>query len=428
MPRLTASFSRFNHRGEACGQSGEKRVTAFGVIPGETAEVSSCRRRGGTAVCFPEKILSPSPVRIPPREAHYLSCSPWQMMSYDFQLRSKEELLERMFLEFSGEKIRPSHFFPSPEKWGYRTKMEFSFAVEDRKLMLAFNERGSPFRKIPLPEGCSLAGAGSNSLALRLVDVFNRLNLSGGELKTLTVRESKSTGKILAGLAVKDPGFRPGEIIENLPPVSGFRIFYSDPKSPSSVVSKILASKGDDFIEEKVAGMELSYGIDGFFQNNIPQFEKALSVISENTPPAVKITELYSGAGAIGILLSGRAAEITGIEMSPAGIEYAGINARKNCAENFTALEAPAEKTPPKILRSADVLILDPPRSGAAPKLLASIREALPPLVVYLSCNPAAQAADYNRLKDLYRLSGLYGFDFHPQTPHIESLLFLKKR
>lgn len=428
MSLLTAEFSRFNHRGEACGQAGGKEVLAFGVIPGETAEVRLCRKKGRKLVCLPEKILSPAADRIPPRESHYLSCSPWQTISYDSQVRFKKKMLEKAFYDFSGDTIRPQDFFPSPEKFGYRTKMEFSFALEAGRLALAFNERGSPFMKTPLPGGCSLASGGLNSAALAMVDIFNRLGLTGGELKTLTMRESKSSGKIIAGLAVKCRDTRFRSILGNKLPAAGLTVFFSDPKSPSSVVSEVLFSEGDNFLKEELSGRKFTYGIDGFFQNNIPQFEKALAIIAGNIPRSARIIELYSGAGAIGISLSGIAEKITGVEESAPGAGHAEINARENNAANFSTIRSAAEKISPSLLEEADVLIMDPPRSGAVPKLLHRIEKAAPPLVVYLSCSPAAQAADYSLLRERYRPAGLYGFDFHPQTPHIESLLFLKRR
>lgn len=425
---ITAEFSGINHKGAAAGSGGGKKITAFGVLPGEKAEVYPVRRRRQALHCRVHKILAPSPERTAPREEHYLSCSPWQVFAYDCQVKLKSILLRDIFRDVCGEQAECAGFFPSPSCWGYRTKMEFSFIMEKGRLKLALNQRGDAYRKVPLAGGCALAGAKLNEAALFLVDAFNSLNLTGGVLKTLTVRESKSTGKIIALLTVKDKNFNAAKLHGTVSSACGFITAYSEPQSPSSVITEILLSSGDDFLEEEISGKKFTYGCGAFFQNNIPQLEKALEIIDGAVPRSKKMLELFSGAGVIGISLAQKADEITGVEISEEGTRHARENARRNDVSNYRALNLPAEKSGPDILQSADVLILDPPRSGMAPKLTKKIAEAGPERIVYLSCNPLTQAGDYSLLKDRYRITGLYGFDFHPHTPHIESLLLLKRR
>jgi 23S rRNA (uracil1939-C5)-methyltransferase len=81
-----------------------------------------------------------------------------------------------------------------------------------------------------------------------------------------------------------------------------------------------------------------------------------------------------------------------------------------------------------ELLRSADVLLLDPPRTGLHPKLLNKILDARPPRILYLSCNPIQQARELALLREVYELVALEGFDFYPQTPHIEALLVLERK
>ncbi len=417
-----------NHKGEAVGALGDKKISVYGALPGENAEVivpggkrKSLRGRLG-------RIISNSHRRIPPRENHYLSCSPWQTADYDFQIELKENLITDIFRKNSGENIKPDEFFSSPSGWGYRTKMEFSFIIENKKLRLAFNERGRPNQKLSLPEGCALASVKLNKTALGLVESFNGLKLTGGELKTLTLRESKKTGRIIAVLTVKDIEFDCKKLLGETQDTDGFIIAYSDPRSPSSVITKLLSVSGHDFLEEEILGKKFTYGYDGFFQNNIPLFEKAVGKIAENIPEGANIIELFSGVGVIGICLKDAAGRVTGVELSKSGFKHASDNAAENNASNYTPVNAAAEKIDTVLLSSFDCLILDPPRSGTAPKLIRKISEAAPETVIYLSCNPSTQAKDYSRIKHIYRVSKLYGFDFHPQTPHIESLLILKKR
>jgi tRNA/tmRNA/rRNA uracil-C5-methylase (TrmA/RlmC/RlmD family) len=138
-----------------------------------------------------------------------------------------------------------------------------------------------------------------------------------------------------------------------------------------------------------------------------------------------RITELYSGAGTIGLALANAAEDIVGMEIVPAAVELANRNATENGITNYRAECIAAEHIPTDHLSETDVLILDPPRAGLHPKAIKHILEARPTHILYLSCNFQTQAADYAKLAAAYRATHLSGFDFYPNTPHMESLLVL---
>jgi len=72
---------------------------------------------------------------------------------------------------------------------------------------------------------------------------------------------------------------------------------------------------------------------------------------------------------------------------------------------------------------SADVVLLDPPRTGAGQSILASIADMAPRSIVYIACDPAALARDTGYLRDCgYHLQSIRAFDLFPMTHHIESI------
>jgi 23S rRNA (uracil1939-C5)-methyltransferase len=77
-----------------------------------------------------------------------------------------------------------------------------------------------------------------------------------------------------------------------------------------------------------------------------------------------------------------------------------------------------------------DVVILDPPRGGCERRVLQHVLARLqPPRVVYVSCNPAALAADLASARALgYRAERVQPVDMFPHTPHIEAVAVLKRR
>ncbi|HOJ86821.1 MAG TPA: hypothetical protein PLN68_07850, partial [Elusimicrobiales bacterium] len=73
-------------------------------------------------------------------------------------------------------------------------------------------------------------------------------------------------------------------------------------------------------------------------------------------------------------------------------------------------------------------LVLDPPRAGLHNKVIKNIMKNLPRKIAYISCNPITQGRDLNFLLEKYKINFVAGFDFYPNTPHMENLVLLEKK
>lgn len=421
----TIKIEKIAHDGAGEGMYEGKPVRIHGMLPGEEGVIELHKKHGLWSGVLKE-LTHPSPSRKLPEELHYLSCSPWQVMEYPTQVALKREMLADLFTYYDSH--REVGFTPTENFFGYRTKVEFSFldrvGDETVPLSLAFHVRGGRNARLPLPEGCALVSESVNQAALVICARLRDLGYVAYDLKTLVIRESKTDGKLLAMLYAKRsdiPQFDVGDI----PHLSGFIAFYSTEKSPASVPTKELWRVGDDFLVEAIGGLSIHYSWDSFFQNNIPLFEAAVSMMRLHIPPNARILELYSGVGTIGLLLASSAKEVHGIEIVPRAVETAHLNTQVNGLTNYSAECLPAEKIDATLLEGIDALVLDPPRAGLHPKLLEYIRAKLPPKIIYLSCNPETQARDYSVLQEFYEIDLVWGFDFYPETPHLESLLVL---
>lgn len=424
MESLEIEFDRMTAAGMAAGrpQHGDgMEVCAWGVLPGERARVVGVGRQKGHRVCRAEEILRASPERIAPREAHYLSCSPWQVMDYPAQARWKRRILQELFSGLPLERLEEAD-----PAWAYRNKLEFSFTERAGRLCLAFHERANPFRKLALPEGCLLGTAAMNAAALEIVERLAERGIGAGVLKSLVVRGSRATGQVILALYVMDERFPALELA--LERSAGIAIAFSDPLSPASVATKMLLQTGPQHLTERVAGLDLAYPIDGFFQNHVAAFERAIAEIRRRVPETERLVELYSGVGSIGLALADRAGQIVAVESSANAVEYAERNRERIGAANYQPLGARVESVAEEVLHGAEVVVLDPPRAGLPPKLVGTLVRMKPARLVYLSCNPAMQARDVAKLDSAFRPSTLIGFDFYPQTPHIESLVVLDRR
>ena len=422
---IELEFKKIVGEGKALGRHDGKVVFCYGVLPGETARVKVTFEKRNFIEAELLEIVTPSPKRVPAKEDHYISCSPWQIMNYSCQAQTKKSLIEDLLYQTTRETIRLDKFYEAKELFGYRTKIEYSFTEHEGKLAFAFHKRGNFREKYILNNGCILMSEKTNALALEILEILNKTGLSTADLKTLIFREAKRTDERVAVLFLKRKDITLPEI--KLPGLNGFMAVYSNPLSPMSVADEILSAWGNDFVTEKVGGTALSYGFDCFFQNNIDLFEEALKEIREATFKCGKLIDLYSGVGAIGLSLSGMADKIYAVESVPNAAKYAALNAANNNAPHFEILCSMSEKADAAFLEGADILVLDPPRAGLHNKVMKKIMELLPKRIIYLSCNPITQGRDAAFFLEKYKLIRAAGFDFYPNTPHAETLMVFDK-
>ena len=418
---IELEFKKIVGEGKALGRHDGKVVFCYGALPGEKARVKITFEKRNFMEAELVETVVPSPKRVPAREDHYLSCSPWQIMEYSFQAETKKGLIEDLLYQTTKETIRLDKFYEAKELFGYRTKIEYSFTEHGGKLAFAFHKRGNFREKYVLPSGCALMGTKTNSLALEILSILNSAGLSTADLKTLVFREAKSTDERVAVLFLKRKDLTLPEI--KLPGLNGFLAVYSNPLSPMSVAEEILYAWGNDFVTEKVAGTTLSYGFDCFFQNNISLFEEALREIREATFKCGTLIDLYSGVGAIGLSLRDLADKVFAVESVPSAVKYAALNASANNAPHFEILCSMSEKTDSALPQGAEILVLDPPRAGLHSKVVKKIMELSPKRIIYLSCNPITQGRDAAFFLEKYKLIRAAGFDFYPNTPHAETLM-----
>jgi len=340
---IELEFKKIVGEGKALGRYDGKVVFCYGILPGETARVKITFEKRNFMEAELVEIITPSPKRVPAKEEHYISCSPWQIMEYPCQAETKKGLIEDLLYQTTKETIRLDKFYEAKEIFGYRTKIEYSFTEHEGRLAFAFHKRGSFREKYILSNGCALMSEKTNALALEILEILNKTGLSTADLKTLIFREAKRTGERIAVLFLKRRDITLPEI--KLPGLNGFMAVYSNPLSPMSSADEILCAWGNDFVTEKVAGMELSYGFDCFFQNNTELFEEALKEIRAAAFQCGKLVDLYSGVGVIGLTLRDLAEKVYAVESSASAVKYAALNAAACAASN--AAKSPASATSP---------------------------------------------------------------------------------
>lgn len=423
---MRVTIEKLVHGGQGLARHEGQVVFVWNALPGEEVEVSILDKKKNYLEGVATTIHKPSPDRITPEEGHYLSSSPWQMMTYETEAYWKRAIAAETYSKFGGLILNEKNIVMAddPEQqFGYRNKIEFSFTESPNgSISLAFFERGQ-WKKIPAG-GSLLAEPIINDTAKHILQWINAQKIPMRSLKAIIIR-SDSAGHTIAALFIKDELSFP-----NYPQLSdsfvGFHLYYSTHKSPASVPTKLLYSEGEDHLTVELKSTKLTFGIFSFFQINTPLFNKALDDIAAFLHPKMPIIDFYSGVGAISLPLSHNRDAALLIDNNVEAIAYAKKNIELNNRKNCEAIAIPAEDITKRI-RPDWMVILDPPRLGLHKNVVRELLVKKPPRIVYMSCDIATHARDMQLLSETYKISFLKLFNFFPRTPHIEGLAVLDR-
>ncbi|KAJ9623242.1 tRNA(m5U54)methyltransferase [Taxawa tesnikishii (nom. ined.)] len=398
---------------------------------------------------------------------YFSACSgcQFQMLPYSYQLAHKKTIVEKAYKNFSD--LPPSAVPPvgdtigSPLQYGYRTKLTPHFdgppnarrerrhgnkPVWDEVPPIGYMKKGT--RKTMDIEDCPIGTAavriGMRKERQRVKEELEKYQRGA----TLLLRESTERIK-------KDSTSASAEgKTESATETKSLREQAAAPPSDSDI---ILEDRGaylhrktcitnqnatsteyiDDYRFENPAG--------SFFQNNnsiLPAFTKYIrdNILAPSSSPS-KITNLidaYSGSGLFTITLSPLFKNSIGIDISTSSIASATKNAALNNLPSSSArfLAGDANNIFAEIKFPADetAVVIDPSRKGCDENFLRQLIQFGPERVCYVSCNVHTQARDVGVLvvglkgvnggEGMYEIESLRGFDFFPQTGHVEESLF----
>lgn len=425
------------------------------VVPEDKVLVRIVRKKRNFARAVVLKVLEPSRLRIQPRCRHFgmvergslqkiKGCGGcvWQFLEYAKQLEFKEQQVKDAMQRIGGvspEIVRP---ILGGESWFYRNKMEFSFAMQpDGKLDLGLHMRHRHYDLVELTE-CFLLEPYVGSLVTFVRGFFQKLVVSGTldpelTLQSFTVRQAKNTGQMMLIISaengqenfMKEFSQAVRTFLQDQELTSLYFVHVHNKKgTPKRFEEKLI--DGAATITETLAlpqGKSLQFEISplAFFQPNTKQaqllYAKALEAAGLTGKEIV--FDLFCGTGTIGLFCAGQAGKVYGIELNASAIENARQNAALNHITNVEFFVGDVQKMLETLPTNPDVVIVDPPRNGLAPKTIDTISEMKPKRLVYVSCNPTSLARDAALFaKTGYQLQSVQPVDMFPQTYHIENV------
>ena len=176
--------------------------------------------------------------------------------------------------------------------------------------------------------------------------------------------------------------------------------------------------------------LHLRHRAGDFFQNNSAATEMLVDFVREHamvhaTDDAL-LVDCYSGSGMFALACAPYFPQVIGVEVAASAVEMARDNAVLNSVSNarFVAADATALFAELPLETGPMTAILDPPRAGCDEQFLVQLLDLQPRRVIYISCDPATQARDAQRLVQAgYSIVAVQPFDMFPQTRHIESVI-----
>ncbi len=450
----------------ALGGRGVARVEGYTVfvergLPGQEVEATILRRKKAYAEARVERVLRPSPQETEPRCAHFGLCGgcALQHLEYGAQLEAKRDQVRDSLIRLGGfADPVVEETLPSPAAYEYRNKMEYSFSTRwltdpdaaesgESRFGLGLHVRRR-FDRVVSVERCHLQDAEGSELLGRVRSFaeasgipFYSTRTHTGFWRFLVLRQGVHTGDRMVLLITNraTPGSAPWRAVEDLGralAAGGIRItslLHGMTASKGSVAfcEEVRTLAGEPVIRERLLDLTFEVGPNTFFQTNTRAAETLFreAIRMAEVTPADTVWDLYCGAGALSLPMARVAGSVLGIERVPEAIEAARRNAVLNGIDNATFLvgdvrEALAAGDHP----APDVVTVDPPREGMHADVVASLLEAAPRRIVYVSCNPATLARDLALLAAGGYVPGpVRPVDLFPHTPHIECVTVLDR-
>lgn len=180
--------------------------------------------------------------------------------------------------------------------------------------------------------------------------------------------------------------------------------------------------EGPDVVREALGERVFGVGADGFWQVHPAGPATLVATVLDLLAPAPgeRAWDLYSGAGLFASALAPVVDRVTAVESDPRGLAAAARSLKD--LPNIHLIEGDVARVlAEQPMRWVDVVVLDPPRSGAGRAVVEQIASRRPRAVAYVACDPAAFARDVATFAGLgYDLAEVRAFDAFPMTHHVE--------
>lgn len=260
-----------------------------------------------------------------------------------------------------------------------------------------------------------------------------------GLLRHVMVRTAKNTGQIMVTLVTASPVFPSKKnfskaLLDRHPEITTIVQNINDRTTSMVLGSRNQVLYGRGYIEDILCGKRFKLSPTSFYQVNPIQTEILYNKAIEFAGLTGKETviDAYCGIGTIGMVATDGAREVIGVELNKEAVKDAISNSKLNGCNNINFYNNDAGKFMVNMANQgekADVVFMDPPRSGSDEAFMKSVIKLAPKKIVYISCGPESLARDlkYMTKNGKYTVEKMVAVDMFPWTNHVETCVLLVK-
>ena len=364
----------------------------------------------------------------------------YQGIPYEKQLQDKQKAVRQLMQPF----CKTAGITGMKDPYHYRNKVHAVFArKKDGTIISGVYEEGT-HRVVPV-ETCQIEDEKADAIINDIrgllksfkMKIYNE-DTGYGLLRHVLIRRGFSTGEIMVVLVLGSPVMpSKNNFVKALrklhPEITTVVLNVNDKRTSMVLGDRETTIYGKGYIEDVLCGLRFRISSKSFYQINPVQTEKLYGKAMElaGLSGTERVIDAYCGIGTIGMVAAKSAKEVIGVELNPDAVRDAVKNAKHNQMKNIRFYQEDAGRFMEKMAalgEKADVVFMDPPRSGSTEQFMKSVVTLAPKKIVYISCDPQTQARDLKYLTRYgYKAMGAYPYDMFPFTKHAENIVLLTK-
>ena len=437
------TMESYGMEGEGVAHDGGYTFFVPYAMAGEQVKVAVDKVKGSVVFAHIIKMLKPSPERRDAGCPLYGKCGGCNLrhLPYEGQTQIKKDNVRALFYKNASVELGEIPFECSVSD-GYRNKIALPFGVSEGQAVLGMYKRAT-HKVLPLTS-CPLHGEWIEPLIKAVLSFVRENKISvydersgKGLLRHLVARRLPFDGGyeysvilVVNGGGIKGENLLADRLSATLPGKVNLYICKNTMHNNVILTPTIRTVRGEDHIRAEMCGGVWEVSPLSFLQVNFPIAERIYSDVVSAVPEGSFVVDAYSGTGIMSALLAKKARKVVGIEV----IRDATLDAAKNAAsfgvgDKVTHLCGEVEELLPNVVKDEKdyILVVDPPRAGLDDKVVETILAYPPERILYVSCSPATLTRDIAKLKANYSMDSVKLFDMFPGTPHVETVVRLKK-
>ena len=365
----------------------------------------------------------------------------FQGVPYTEQIKIKQKNMNKLLKKYGN--VKPIIGMENP--FYYRNKVHAVFDRDKKGNIICGTYEAGTHRVVPVEE-CMIEDKTSQEIIRAIRDMLKSFRIKTydedtgyGLLRHVLVRRGFSTDEIMVVLVVASPIFPSKNnfvkaLRKKFPQISTVVLNVNDKKTSMVLGERDIVLCGKGFIRDRLCGCTFRISPQSFYQVNPVQTELLYKTAIEYAGLGRKerVIDAYCGIGTIGLVAAGKAKEVIGIELNKNAVRDAIVNARENKITNARFYQGDAGEFMEGMVSEgerADVVFMDPPRTGSTEKFLTSMVKLGPSRIVYISCGPDTLARDLEFLtKHGYVTRKIQPVDMFSFTEHCEVVCLLTKQ